>query len=169
MLDTQKLYEFLSHLCLARIKSAFEMNNIQRAHVTCYMEDILLLRSFGEGQGGFKATFEKYNTCPALRDLRADISSSRANWFHSAFDSGIAAKPSLVSAERGRRQDKPPPRNDNDSLLNRRGCCVNPLKRNSHQSAGPELSFRSALHPCRSKLSRHCRRASRDIRIRHPV
>jgi hypothetical protein len=37
-------------LCLARIKSAFEMNNIQRAHVTCYMEDISLLRSFGEGQ-----------------------------------------------------------------------------------------------------------------------
>jgi hypothetical protein len=28
------------HLCLARIKSAFEMNNIQRGHVTCYMEDI---------------------------------------------------------------------------------------------------------------------------------
>jgi hypothetical protein len=26
-------------LCLARIKSAFEMNNIQRGHVTCYMED----------------------------------------------------------------------------------------------------------------------------------
>jgi hypothetical protein len=37
-------------LCLARIKSAFEMNNIQRGHLTCYMEDISLLRSFGEGQ-----------------------------------------------------------------------------------------------------------------------
>ena len=36
-------------LCLARIKSAFEMNNIQRGRVTCYMEDIQLLRSFGEG------------------------------------------------------------------------------------------------------------------------
>jgi hypothetical protein len=40
----------LQSLCLARIKSAFEMNNIQRGHVTCYMEDISLLRSFGEGQ-----------------------------------------------------------------------------------------------------------------------
>jgi hypothetical protein len=27
------------------------MNNIQRGHVTCYMEDISVLRSFGEGQG----------------------------------------------------------------------------------------------------------------------
>jgi hypothetical protein len=26
------------------------MNNILRGHVTCYMEDISLLRSFGEGQ-----------------------------------------------------------------------------------------------------------------------
>jgi hypothetical protein len=40
----------VSYVCLARIKSAFEMNNIQRGHVTCYMEDISLLRSFGEGQ-----------------------------------------------------------------------------------------------------------------------
>jgi hypothetical protein len=39
----------VDYLCLARIKSAFEMNNIQRGHVTCYMEDISLLRSFGEG------------------------------------------------------------------------------------------------------------------------
>jgi hypothetical protein len=39
-----------SRLCLARIKSALEMNNIQRGRVTCYMEDIQLLRSFGEGQ-----------------------------------------------------------------------------------------------------------------------
>jgi hypothetical protein len=41
----------VSYVCLARIKSAFEMNNIQRGHVTCYMEDISLLRSFGEGHG----------------------------------------------------------------------------------------------------------------------
>jgi cytochrome bd ubiquinol oxidase subunit I len=42
--------KLIADLCLARIKSAFEMNNIQSGHVTCYMEDISLLRSFGEGQ-----------------------------------------------------------------------------------------------------------------------
>jgi hypothetical protein len=42
---------WIQQVCLARIKSAFEMNNIKRGRVTCYIDDIQLLRSFGEGQG----------------------------------------------------------------------------------------------------------------------
>jgi hypothetical protein len=34
-------------LCLARIKSAFKMNNRQRGRVTCYKEVIQLTRPFG--------------------------------------------------------------------------------------------------------------------------
>jgi hypothetical protein len=37
-------------LSLARIVSAFVMNKIQRGRVTCYMDEIQLLRSFGERQ-----------------------------------------------------------------------------------------------------------------------
>jgi hypothetical protein len=33
---------------LAKIKSAFAMNNMQRRRVTCYMEDTEASRSFGE-------------------------------------------------------------------------------------------------------------------------
>jgi hypothetical protein len=36
--------------CLAKIKSACEINNIQRHRVTCYMDENRLVRSFGEGQ-----------------------------------------------------------------------------------------------------------------------
>jgi nicotinic acid phosphoribosyltransferase len=34
-------------LCLAKIRSAFEINNIQRGRVTCYMDEIRLTWSFG--------------------------------------------------------------------------------------------------------------------------
>jgi hypothetical protein len=37
-----------ARLCPAKIKSTFEMNDIRGCRVTCYMEDIRLLRSFGE-------------------------------------------------------------------------------------------------------------------------
>ena len=37
-------------LCLAKIKSAFEINDIQRGRVICYMDDIQLFWSFDEGQ-----------------------------------------------------------------------------------------------------------------------
>ena len=36
-------------LCIAKIKSACEINNIQRRRVTCYMDENRLVRSFGEG------------------------------------------------------------------------------------------------------------------------
>ncbi|HEX8812301.1 MAG TPA: hypothetical protein VF742_09950 [Terracidiphilus sp.] len=36
-------------LCLAKIKSACEINNIQRHRVACYMEENRLVRSFGKG------------------------------------------------------------------------------------------------------------------------
>jgi len=36
--------------CLARVKSALEMNNTQIGHVACYKEEIQLLRSFGAEQ-----------------------------------------------------------------------------------------------------------------------
>jgi hypothetical protein len=42
-----QLFEMLS---LAKIKSAFEINNIRSGSVTCYMDDIQMLRRFGEGQ-----------------------------------------------------------------------------------------------------------------------
>jgi hypothetical protein len=35
-------------LCLAKIKSSFEINNIQSVRVACYMDDIQLLQNFGE-------------------------------------------------------------------------------------------------------------------------
>jgi hypothetical protein len=35
--------------CLAKIKSSFEMTNLQRGCVTCYKEQVQLLWSFGEG------------------------------------------------------------------------------------------------------------------------
>jgi hypothetical protein len=35
---------------LAKIKSACEINNIQRHCVTCYIDENRLVRSFGEGQ-----------------------------------------------------------------------------------------------------------------------
>jgi putative NADH-flavin reductase len=38
------------NLCLAKIKSACEINNIQRCRVTCYTDENCLVRSFGEGQ-----------------------------------------------------------------------------------------------------------------------
>jgi hypothetical protein len=37
-------------LCLAKIKGACEIKNIQRRRVTCYMDENRLVRSFGEGQ-----------------------------------------------------------------------------------------------------------------------
>gem|GEM_PF-375936 len=37
-------------VCLAKIKSACEISNIQRHRVTCYMDENRLVRSFGEGQ-----------------------------------------------------------------------------------------------------------------------
>ena len=37
-------------VCLAKIKSAFEMNKIQIGSVTCYIYKIQPVRSFGEGQ-----------------------------------------------------------------------------------------------------------------------
>ena len=42
-----------SLLCLATIKSACEINYIQRRRVTCYMDEIRLPWSSGEGQGAF--------------------------------------------------------------------------------------------------------------------
>jgi hypothetical protein len=36
-------------LCLAKIKSAFEINQIQRGRATRYTDEIQLLWSFGEG------------------------------------------------------------------------------------------------------------------------
>jgi hypothetical protein len=45
-----KLGKRLFCLCLAKIKSACEINNIQRHRVTCYMDENRLVRSFGEGQ-----------------------------------------------------------------------------------------------------------------------
>jgi hypothetical protein len=44
-------------LCLAKIKSACEINNIQRHRVTCYMDENRLVRSFGEGYPYQDATF----------------------------------------------------------------------------------------------------------------
>jgi hypothetical protein len=38
-------------LCLVKIRSAFKINNIQRGRVACYMDEIRLTWSFGEGQG----------------------------------------------------------------------------------------------------------------------
>ncbi|MGB7462415.1 MAG: hypothetical protein WBW14_05925, partial [Candidatus Acidiferrum sp.] len=35
-----ELPSFRSRSCLAKIKSAFEINNIRRGCVTCYMDDI---------------------------------------------------------------------------------------------------------------------------------
>jgi hypothetical protein len=37
-------------LCIAKIKSACEINNIQRCRITCYTDENCLVRSFGEGQ-----------------------------------------------------------------------------------------------------------------------
>jgi hypothetical protein len=37
-------------LSLAKTKSAFEINNIRKGCVTCYMDDIQTSRRFGEGQ-----------------------------------------------------------------------------------------------------------------------
>ena len=47
-------------LSLAKIKSAFKINDIRRGCVTCYMDDIQTSRSFGEGQhtvAAWQATF----------------------------------------------------------------------------------------------------------------
>jgi hypothetical protein len=40
----------LNLLCLAKIGSAFEINNIRRGRVTCHMSEIQPSQSFGEGQ-----------------------------------------------------------------------------------------------------------------------
>jgi transposase-like protein len=37
-------------LCLAKTKSAYEINNIRRCRVTCYMDEECLVRSLGEEQ-----------------------------------------------------------------------------------------------------------------------
>jgi hypothetical protein len=37
-------------LCLAKTKSAYEINNIHRCRVTCYMDEECLVRSLGEEQ-----------------------------------------------------------------------------------------------------------------------
>jgi hypothetical protein len=44
--------ECLLWLCLARIKGAFEMNNIQGGRATCYMDELRLLGSFCGAQNG---------------------------------------------------------------------------------------------------------------------
>jgi hypothetical protein len=57
------------------------MNNIQRGHVTCHMEDISLLRSFGEGHvysenGAFATTSAKLGDvylCLAKRSYTCEI------------------------------------------------------------------------------------------------
>jgi hypothetical protein len=46
------------------------MNKIQRARVTCYMEDIQLLRGFGEGQ----ANLGGYGTIGRTRAEGRDLS-----------------------------------------------------------------------------------------------
>jgi hypothetical protein len=48
----------LMPLSLAKIKSALEMNNIRGGRVTCYMDEIQLLRSFGERQVLLSAGWE---------------------------------------------------------------------------------------------------------------
>ena len=44
----------IAQLSLAKIKSAFEISNIRRGCVTCYMDDIQTSRRFGEGQASAK-------------------------------------------------------------------------------------------------------------------
>jgi hypothetical protein len=41
---------FPGPLSLAKIQRAYEINNIQRRCVACYMDEDRLVRSFGEGQ-----------------------------------------------------------------------------------------------------------------------
>src|ERR1700730_12254734 len=71
------------------------MNNIQRGHLTCYMEDISLLRSFGEGQRfTFSASiFRSSTNQPAIPSRRACAKqkeilfmSGTANWRTTAED-----------------------------------------------------------------------------------
>jgi hypothetical protein len=40
--------ECIEEACLAKIGSGFEINNIQRGRVTCYIYEVQPLRSFGE-------------------------------------------------------------------------------------------------------------------------
>jgi hypothetical protein len=49
---------------LAKIKSAFKINNIQRGCVTCYMDDIQTSQRFGEGH--MRNVFREFKMSPVL-------------------------------------------------------------------------------------------------------
>ena len=49
-LDARRAVSVARGLCLAKIKSAFVMNDMREGHVTCHRDDIKSLRSLCAGQ-----------------------------------------------------------------------------------------------------------------------